>query len=153
MTQFENAVKYGERQAGDVDPRTGSQRWLFRYEQGGITVVTDESQTREVTSWTHPCWGVNLEKVHITEDMKKSHYRADQDSKHARHRWNSHAVAVVDQSGSMRETDAEGGVTRSDLVWLCLAIDYIGKRIRTGEATQKDYFSLVLMGPTATCVP
>ena len=150
MTEFENAVKFGERQPGDVDPRTGRQRWLFRYSRGGITVVTDESQTREVTSWAHPCWGLNLEKVHITEEMERSHHHADK-SKH-QHRWNSHAVAVVDQSGSMRATDAEGGVTRSDLVWLSLAIDYIGRRLRTGEATQKDYFSLVLMGANATCV-
>ncbi|EJK62207.1 hypothetical protein THAOC_17191 [Thalassiosira oceanica] len=142
MAEFENAIKYGERQPCGVDPKTGRQRWLFRYERGGITVVTDESQTMEVTSWTHPCWGLNLEKVHITEDMKRSHHQADQDSKRARHCWNSHAVAVVDQSGSMRKTDAEGGVTRSDLVWLCLAIDYIGRRLRTGEATQKDYFHL-----------
>ena len=151
MTEFENAVKYGERQPNDVDPRTGGQRWLFCYERGGITVVTDESQTREVTSWVNPCWGINLEKVQITEEMERSHRLADK-SKHARHGWNSHAVAVVDQSGSMRKTDAKGGVTRSDLVWLCLAIDYIGRRLRTGEATEKDYFSLVLMGPSATCV-
>ncbi|EJK66984.1 hypothetical protein THAOC_12038, partial [Thalassiosira oceanica] len=149
MEEFENAVRYGVRSRSDNNGKPG---YMFKYDEGGITVITDESQTAEITSWTHPCWGLNLEKVHITEDMKRSHHQADQDSKRARHCWNSHAVAVVDQSGSMRKTDAEGGVTRSDLVWLCLAIDYIGRRLRTGEATQKDYFSLVLMGPTAKCV-
>jgi len=46
----------------------------------------------------------------------------------------------------MRKTDASKSVTRSDLVWLSLAVDYIGKRLRTGEATSKDFFSLVELG-------
>lgn len=46
----------------------------------------------------------------------------------------------------MRNTDATKCVTRSDLVWLCLAVDYIGKRLRTGEATSKDFLSLVELG-------
>jgi hypothetical protein len=48
----------------------------------------------------------------------------------------------------MRNTDATKSVTRSDLVWLCLAVDYIGKRLRTGEATSKDFLSLVELGGT-----
>ncbi|KAK1736886.1 alpha kinase family protein [Skeletonema marinoi] len=46
----------------------------------------------------------------------------------------------------MRKTDASKSVTRSDLVWLSLAVDYIGKRLRTGEATSKDFFSFVELG-------
>lgn len=46
----------------------------------------------------------------------------------------------------MRNTDATKSVTRSDLVWLCLAVDYIGKRLRTGEASSKDFLSLVELG-------
>ena len=46
----------------------------------------------------------------------------------------------------MRNTDATNSITRSDLVWLSLAIDYIGKRLLTGEATSKDFLSLVELG-------
>ena len=49
-------------------------------------------------------------------------------------------------SGSMRNTDATKSVTRSDLVWLCLAVDYIGKRLKTGEAKSNDFLSLVELG-------
>lgn len=46
----------------------------------------------------------------------------------------------------MRNTDATKSITRSDLVWLSLAVDYIGKRLRSGEATSKDFLSLVELG-------
>lgn len=95
--------------------------------------------------------GLNVEKVTITKEMKDEHEQAVQDSVH-HDKWNSHAVAVVDQSGSMRKTDAENGVTRSDLVWLSLAIDYVGRRLRTGEATSQDYFTLICLGPDAKCL-
>ena len=95
--------------------------------------------------------GLNVEKVTITKEMKDEHDQAVKDSVH-HDKWNSHAVAVVDQSGSMRKTDAENGVTRSDLVWLSLAIDYVGRRLRTGEATSQDYFTLICLGPKAKCL-
>lgn len=52
----------------------------------------------------------------------------------------------------MRKTDATNGVTRSDLVWLCLAVDYIGKGLRSGEATSEDYLSIVELGRSYDCV-
>lgn len=148
---FDAALRYGEMVPNDIDPMTGERRWLFNYKEGGISVVTDSRCSTEVTSWAHPCWGLDVEKVPITKDMEDEHRQAVRDS--YRHElWNSHAVAVVDQSGSMRKTDAENGVTRSDLVWLCLAVDYVGKRLRTGEATNQDYFSLIQLGPEGMCL-
>lgn len=144
---FDAAVKYGER-TSSPNPKTGSQEWLFNYKEGGISVITNGDCTEEVTSWAHQCWGLNIEKVAITKETKDKHEQAVKDSVH-HDKWNSHAVAVVDQSGSMRKTDAENGVTRSDLVWLSLAIDYVGRRLRTGEATSQDYFSLICLGPDA----
>ena len=118
---FDAAVKYGEKIPNEIDPRTGERRWLFNFKAGGISVVTDNSCSSEITSWAHHCWGINIEKVVITEEMEKEHRQAVKDSI-LLDLWNSHAVAVVDQSGSMRKTDAENGATRSDLVWLCLAV-------------------------------
>ena len=118
---FDAAVKYGTKREGETDTRTGKKRWIFDYKEGGISVITNEECTREITSWAHHCWGLNVEKVVITEEMEKEHRQAVKDSI-LLDMWNSHAVAVVDQSGSMRKTDAENGVTRSDLVWLCLAV-------------------------------
>lgn len=149
VEDFENAVRYGVRSRSDYD-KSGKPCWLFHYDIGRITVITNDSQTEEITSWAHPCWGLNVEKVTITTSMIESHEKTVENSK-SHHLWNSHAVAVVDQSGSMRATDTDCGVTRSDLVWLCLAIDYVGKRLQAGEATENDYFSLVLLGPDAKC--
>ena len=145
---FDAAVKYGVRKEGDRDPRTGAKRWIFEYSQGGITVVTNHDCSKEITSWAHPCWGLNVEKVVVTKQMQTDHESAVKES-NSHELWNSHAVVVVDQSGSMRKTDAENGVTRSDLVWLSLAVDYIGKRLLNGEATEKDFFTLIELGPQA----
>eukprot|EP00804_Cyclotella_cryptica_P022359 CCRYP_015930-RE/>CCRYP_015930-RE protein AED:0.28 eAED:0.28 QI:0/-1/0/1/-1/1/1/0/715 len=140
--EFNAAVQFGERSRGFDNPKTGEKAWVFTYKAGGIAVVTNDSCTKEITSWALPCWGIDIEKVQITEDMLKSHNEAVKQS--VQHdRWTSHTVAVIDQSGSMRKTDATNGVTRSDLVWLCLAVDYVGKRLKSGEATSQDYFSLI----------
>ncbi|KAL7536710.1 hypothetical protein ACHAWF_005537 [Thalassiosira exigua] len=141
------AIKYGTRTEGEV--RNDQRAWLFSY--GGITYVTDYLMQRGITSWVEPCWGFDVEKVPISKEMEDSHNEALKRAlDHST--WNSHAVIVVDQSGSMRKTDATKGVTRSDLVWLCLAVDYVGKRLRTGEATSRDYVSLVELGGNYDCV-
>ena len=57
---FYTAVKYGEKTPVNIDTRTGEQRWLFNYKEGGISVITNESCTREVTSWAHHCWKVSV---------------------------------------------------------------------------------------------
>ncbi|KAL7521922.1 hypothetical protein ACHAWX_006614 [Stephanocyclus meneghinianus] len=140
--EFNAAVEFGVRSRGYDNPKTGEKSWIFTYKAGGIAVVTNDSCTQEITSWALPCWGIDIEKVPVTEDMWKSHNEALKESVH-HDLWNSHTVAVIDQSGSMRKTDATNGATRSDLVWLCLAVDYIGKRLKSGEATSRDYFSLI----------
>ena len=85
--------------------------------------------------------GKNIEKVNITNEMLKDYNRAIVASK-AISSWKSHAVVIVDQSRWMRNTDKTNGVSRSDTVWL-IAVDYVGKRMRSGEATSQDHFSLI----------
>ena len=48
----------------------------------------------------------------------------------------SHTVAV-DQSGSMRNTDVDGGATRSDAVWLTLALTWVDAEIKAGNRTAR----------------
>ena len=59
--------------------------------------------------------------------------------------WTSHTVIVVDQSGSMRKTDVEGGATRSDAVWITLALTWVQDEIFAGTRTSTDVLSLVSM--------
>jgi hypothetical protein len=65
--------------------------------------------------------------------------------------WTSHTVIVVDQSGSMRKTDVEGGSTRSDAVWLTLALDFVRKQLESGDVTLTDVVSIIVMN-SASCV-
>jgi hypothetical protein len=63
--------------------------------------------------------------------------------------WTSHTVVVVDQSGSMRETDVEGHATRAEAVWLTLAFSCVGDQIRSGERTGADAMSIISMRTTS----
>jgi hypothetical protein len=137
------AVKFGtkERQVG---PR-GEIRWMYKF--ADVVFITDQTSTQEITSWVMPACGVDLEKFPITADLQREHDLA-QETLADMSTWTSHSVVVVDQSGSMRNTDATGGVTRSDLTWLMLAIIMVGRQLKTGERKSTDAFSLVDMRDT-----
>ena len=138
--EFTQAILHGRKTKCMQCRRTGKDTWPYDYKE--ITCVTDASSTVELTSWVTPAWGINIEKVNITNEMLKDYNRAIVPSK-AISSWKSHAVVIVDQIRSMRNTDKTNGVSRSDMVWLTLAVDYVGKRMRSGEATSQDHFSLI----------
>eukprot|EP00873_Tetraselmis_striata_P025502 jgi/Tetstr1/445766/TSEL_033414.t1 len=64
--------------------------------------------------------------------------------------WTSHTVVVVDQSGSMRKTDVPGGATRSDAVWVTLALEFVAQQLQRDDGKPTDVFSLVAMNDTTT---
>ena len=117
-------------------------RWKFSAE--GLTVITEADKTTIVTSWRAPGHGITLKKVDITPEMKKDHLLALRRLRQTS-TWTSHAVAVVDQSGSMREIDMDKLVMRSDLVWLNLAVNVVAKCLQSGERTSTDVLSVVSM--------
>jgi hypothetical protein len=86
------AIKYGTRTEGEV--RNGKRCWKFNY--NGITYITNYDMTYGITTYPDLCWGFDLEKVPITQDMVDAHNEAIQLSEDP-HSWNSHAVVVVDQ--------------------------------------------------------
>ena len=133
------AIKYGKKEVSS-SPRTGALQWKYTF--AGTVYITDRTSTREITSWPEPCFCMDLEKVTITSEMMREHKEAVK-SLSDESKWNSHTVAVVDQSGSMRKADAAEGATRADVVWLTLALDFVGERLRSGEASSWDVFSLV----------
>ena len=90
--ELDAAIAYGTRTEGEV--RNGQRAWWFSY--GGITYVTDYCMQRGITSWVDPCWGFDLEKVPISQEMEDEHREALRSaSDHST--WNSHSVIVVDQ--------------------------------------------------------
>lgn len=104
--------------------------------------ITDSTGTREITSWAVPGAGLDVQMKDITREMRSEHLQAQRRNRIISN-WTSHTVVVVDQSGSMRKTDVQGGATRSDAVWLTLALDFVAKRIETGVASPSDVVSVL----------
>ena len=140
------ALKHGKCEVS-YNPR-GELCWKYRF--ADIIYITDASHTREITSFAVPGSGLDVELVTITAEMKRKHDEACWHIKKNHGWWTSHTVVVVDQSGSMRKTDVSGGVTRSDAVWVTLALDFVAKRINSGEAKPKDVISIVCMNADST---
>jgi hypothetical protein len=86
------AIKYGTRTEGET--RNGMRSWKFNYK--GITYVTDYEMKIGLTAYPDLCWGFDLKKAPITQEMKDAHVEATRLSDDL-HSWNSHTVVVVDQ--------------------------------------------------------
>ena len=137
------AVKYGKKEVANPCPRTGEMRWKYTF--ADIVYITDTTSHIEITSWPVPGVGIDVEEHFISKDMKTEHENACKVLAEDMSSWTSHTVIVVDQSGSMRKTDVADGATRSDAVWVTLALDFIGKQLRSGQATHYDVVSVVGM--------
>ena len=124
-----------------------SQRGLpvWKYSFADVVFIVDQTLTKEITCWAQPGAGLDVEKQHITSEMERAH-QAARIRLQNNCSWTSHTVVVVDQSGSMRKTDLAGGATRSDAVWLTLAVDFVAKHIEAGTATAMDVVSVISMG-------
>lgn len=135
------ALKYGSRVAS-LNQR-GELAWKCTF--ADVVFIVDRTLTKEITCWAKPGAGLDVEKQHITSEMERAH-KAARTRLQSRCSWTSHTVVVVDQSGSMRKTDLAGGATRSDAVWLTLAVDFVAKHIEAGTATAMDVVSVISMG-------
>lgn len=143
-----SCVKHGKKEPAGRDS-AGGQRWKYTF--SGVVFITDASSTREITSWLLPAYGIDLDKYTITSAMRAKHRVALEKLKD-RSTWTSHCVVVVDQSGSMRNTDASEGVTRSDLAWLTLALELVASNLTKGERQDTDVLSVVAMREGAQVV-
>ena len=136
------AVKYGKKelsynQRGELN---------YKYTFADVVYITDLTSRKEITAWAVPGAGLDVAKHPISSAMKAEHEESCRRIKRDRSSWTSHTVIIVDQSGSMRKTDVEGGATRSDAVWLTLAVDFVAKKIESGQASSADVVSIVSMG-------
>jgi len=142
--ELQAAVKYGTRHESPIScPKTGERRWIYKF--NGVTYVTDSTSRKEVTSWREPGFGINIQKVEITASMLQEHELAVRKIREDQTFWASHTVVIVDQSGSMRTADTAEGATRSDIVWLTLAMELIKKQLDAKERASNDVFSVVSM--------
>ncbi|CAM9612110.1 unnamed protein product, partial [Hapterophycus canaliculatus] len=139
------AVKYGVKHPAKRDKYTGERRW--RYTFADVVYITDSTSKREITSWVAPISvpTANLTLKEIGENERAKELLEDNPSL-----CTSHTVIVVDQSGSMRESDVTDFYDRSRAVFGMLALDFVAKPRLSGERTGTDVVSLVLMQDSAS---
>ncbi|CAN0009219.1 unnamed protein product [Ectocarpus sp. 12 AP-2014] len=144
---LQSAVKYGKKQQASPDRATGARRW--RYTHANIVYITDETSTKEITCYAKPN---SLPRANLTLEHIRDHEAAKSRLKADPSLCTSHTVIVVDQSGSMRTCDVEDFRTRSNAVFGVLAMDFVAKQRLSGEATDRDTVSLILMRDSAKVV-
>jgi hypothetical protein len=138
------AVKYGAKSPGRVVK--GQTRWM--YEFADVIYITDESSTKEITSYVKP---IELRHLNLTSDEEAKFYLHQKLAQNNPDICTSHAVLVIDQSASMRTCDVENFKTRSDSVYGHLALEYLTEQIENG-ASYTDVVSIIEMKDSATLV-
>lgn len=134
------AVKHGTKKPGWPHPQTGAIRW--KYTWANIVYITDETSTQEVTSYAEP---LAIPHAELTPANITCHEAAKHRLKEDPFLCTSHTVIVVDQSGSMKTCDVFDFKDRSKAAFGMLATDFVAKQWLSGEATDADVVSLVLM--------
>lgn len=110
----------------------------------GCVAIIDQSFSKILSVWHEPAHGIVLKKKLITSKMQRDHDAAVRRARDTS-TWQSHTVAVVDQSGSMRKLDMDGVTMRSDVVWLNLAISVVASSLNSKERSDSDMLSVVQM--------
>jgi len=135
------AMRHGKMEiVQSPNPRRGE---VQKYTYADMVYIADGN--KEVTSWPVPGFGLDVEQVEITVQMKEEHDEACRKIASCPAAWTSHTVIIVDQSGSMRKDDVSEGITRSDAMWLSLAVDFVANRLGTSKASSLDVVSVVSM--------
>lgn len=141
------AVKYGIKERGRPDPATGMARWKYTY--ADIVYITDAFSTREITSYAVP---IDIPRPTLTAEHFQAYEAAKQCLEKDPSSCTSHTVIVVDQSGSMKTSDVFDFRNRSQAVFGMLALDFVAKQRVSGEGSDTDVVSLVLMRDSAEVI-
>jgi hypothetical protein len=128
--ELQAAVKHGLKERGNPG-RDGSLRW--RYTHNGVVYITDETSRHEITSWRID--GEHAEGVAVAEVELAGK--------------GSHAVLIVDHSGSMKKDDVAGYSSRFEALYQCLIRDFAQSQVRSGAA-EDTVVTLISMSDTAT---
>lgn len=107
VRDLQRAVKYGTKEKS-CHPTTKEFRWKYTYND--IVYVTDESSTKEVTSWSLVI--LSLFPAIIPTNLQDQHLEAKRRLLANPGIITSHTVLVLDQSGSMKQSDLLGHRSR-----------------------------------------
>lgn len=121
---LQSAVKYGVKTRGMNCRRTGAPRWKYTY--GNVVYITDETSRKEITSYRQP---IAIQEAPITPQMRARHEDDKQMLKEEPHLCVTHLIIVIDQSGSMKQSDVHGFPNRSQAAYGVLALEYISEQL------------------------
>ena len=141
---LQTAIKHGTKTRAKTV--RGEKRWKFEY--GGIVYITDSACTKEITSYWRE---VQIQPANITVKMEEEHRAAVKTLREDPHLVTTHSIIVVDQSGSMRESDVKGFTSRSRAAYGTLALDYIAEQLyQRGDDYLIDAVTIIEMNDTGT---
>ena len=112
--ELQAAIKHGNRERTNPG-RDGSTRWRYTYK--GVVYITDETSRHEITSWRTDDNSIALPPAEVDVCGR-----------------GSHAVLIVDHSGSMRKDDVPGYSSRMQAVYDCLSRDFVEAQLNSGSA-------------------
>jgi hypothetical protein len=135
------AVKYGAREEAFPHPKTGERRLKFTY--NGVVYITDLTATREVTSWALADFP--LHKFDIDEDLYRQIAEQKRRISSGEMVATSHTILIVDQSGSMKNSDVMGHRSRSRGAYYTIANEMIAQPLINDQLSFTDVVSIVEM--------
>eukprot|EP00111_Clytia_hemisphaerica_P010941 TCONS_00032060-protein len=145
------AVKYGKKEMCRRFDKAGRPLIRFKYTFADVVYITDESSTREITSYVLP---IPLDKVDVPLIDQNKYYAAKRRIEEDPSIITSHSVFVVDCSGSMRNADVVAHRSRLDSVRYSIATEFIAKRLDKPSygITPFDVVTLIEMRDNATVI-
>jgi hypothetical protein len=123
----------------------------YIYKHNHIVYIVEKSyrMKREVTCYAEP---LTLERVPITQEMKKVHNDAMKRIRESFNCWTSNTVMVIDKFGSMKKGDMWGTRNRLDSAWVAIALDFLAERLESGVGRETDVISIIEMGEEANLI-
>ena len=129
--ELQAAIKHGMKERANPGCN-GAPRWRYTYE--GVVYITDETSRHEITCWRIDGKdGVDAVAPAEVELAGKG----------------SHAVLIVDSSGSMKKNDVAGYNSRAEAVYRCLVRDFVQEQVKSGAGADV-VVTLITMRDAAT---
>uniref|UniRef100_A0A0G4IDI3 Alpha-type protein kinase domain-containing protein n=1 Tax=Chromera velia CCMP2878 TaxID=1169474 RepID=A0A0G4IDI3_9ALVE len=141
------AIKHGTRTRTFclTGPNTGQPRWKFEYR--GTTYITDDSCTQQITCWSE---GLSFNPVEITAEMQERMEKHRRFLRAHPENISEHTVCVIDQSGSMKESDIPGARNRSTAVFSAILLDFFLESFVNGQGDSDDVLTIMDMRDKAS---
>eukprot|EP00571_Detonula_confervacea_P013005 CAMPEP_0172307606 /NCGR_PEP_ID=MMETSP1058-20130122/8426_1 /TAXON_ID=83371 /ORGANISM="Detonula confervacea, Strain CCMP 353" /LENGTH=662 /DNA_ID=CAMNT_0013019819 /DNA_START=14 /DNA_END=2002 /DNA_ORIENTATION=+ len=129
------AVKYGRKVPANPCQRTREPRWKFMH--NGLIYITDTTCTREITSYKE---AITIEPYPVSIATMEHHTELKRILKEEPYLCTGHTYIIIDQSGSMRNSDVDGFKSRSHAAYGTLSLEFIAEQL-SQRPNQDDLFA------------